>query len=103
VLRNLRWATLARLVSRGLAGVRLRLLPARRIAVGVQVDEDMEFPPDDVLEAIHNAVAHLPEVERHGARLDLLNILAKNYDEARLPYPRWLSCTLDQIRRGKGI
>jgi hypothetical protein len=69
----------------------------------VQVDEDVELPPDDVLEAIDSAVAHLTEAERKGARLDLLNVLAKNYDEARLPYPRWLTCTLDRSRRGGGF
>ncbi|HEX2094856.1 MAG TPA: hypothetical protein VHG28_20825 [Longimicrobiaceae bacterium] len=98
MLESLRWKFLARRLSRGIAAVRSRL-SARRAAVGVGAHEDVVLPPEDVLEAIENAVAHLPESERADARLDLLNVLAKNYDAARLPYPRWLTRLLDRSRR----
>jgi hypothetical protein len=61
-------------------------------------DEAVELPPEAALDAIEEAVARLPESERADARLDLLNVLAKNYDAARLPYPRWLTRLLDVSR-----
>lgn len=92
--------SLTSLLSRWTAAVRSRLpLCNPRNLVGVQVEEGMELPPEDVLETIEAAVVHLPESERACARLDLLNVLAKNHDAARLPYPRWLTSQLDRSRR----